>query len=280
MEFRYRGEAFEQKFFARLTSKEIAELPKQNALIILPVGAVEQHGPHLPVFTDSLIAEGILHSACKHLKEEDNIWILPPIAYSKSIEHLGYAGTISLSGSTLEAMIKDIAASLKKSGFRKFVLFNSHGGNHDLLNSVARDIRIETGLMTFRLNSYDFNVSEDLIEEKEAAYGIHGGEIETSFILSFKTDWVKKELCPDEFIQFPESAKHLQLKGSHYVAWRMEDISKSGILGNAKKASKETGEIIANRLGEKLAVVLREMAEFEMDDLINISTEKQYSPLT
>lgn len=114
MEFRYQGEAFEQKFFARLTSKEIAELPKQNALIILPIGAVEQHGPHLPVFTDSLIAEGILHSACKHLKEEDNIWILPPIAYSKSIEHLGYAGTISLSGSTLEAMIKDIAASLKK----------------------------------------------------------------------------------------------------------------------------------------------------------------------
>lgn len=70
MEFRYQGEAFEQKFFARLTSKEIAELPKQNALIILPVGAVEQHGPHLPVFTDSLIAEGILHSACKHLKKK------------------------------------------------------------------------------------------------------------------------------------------------------------------------------------------------------------------
>ncbi|EIJ80420.1 Creatininase [Bacillus methanolicus PB1] len=273
MDLCYHGEVFERNFLGRLTSKQVEELPKQKALVILPIGAVEQHGPHLPIYTDSLIAEGVLKAVCNYLNEDDNIWILPAIPYGKSTEHLGYAGTISLSGSTLQLIVKDIATSLQKSGFRKLVLFNTHGGNHDLLNMIARDIRIETGLITFRLNSYDFDVAEDIITKQEAAYGIHGGEVETSLVLSFKSEWVKKELCPSEIMQFPMKIKHLQLKGNNYFAWKMEDISNTGILGNARKATKEKGEKIIGRLSEILAQVLREMAEFEIDELTCVSSD-------
>jgi len=265
---RYEGDAFEKRFLARLTSEEVGKLRKDDALVILPIGAVEQHGPHLPVYTDTLIGEGVLKQAFELLDEEENIWVLPPMPYGKSTEHLGKAGTMTLSAATLQAVVMDIAKSVKASGFRRLLLFNTHGGNHDLLNMVSRDIRIETGMMVFRLNPSSPKTAA-LITEQEQKFGIHGGDVETSMVLAFKENWVHREKSPREFVQLPEGTKHLYLKGTSYFAWIMDDISDSGIAGDATQATEEKGLEINQYVAESFVEALKEMRRFEIETVKN-----------
>ncbi|MGP7818140.1 creatininase family protein [Niallia sp. 01092] len=264
---RYSGHAFEKRFLPRLSTKEVEVLEKEDVVVVLPVGAIEQHGPHLPIYTDTLIGEGLLVQALEMLPEEENIWVLPPLAYGKSTEHLGMPGTITLSASTLQAVITDIAKSVQQSGFKKLLLFNTHGGNHDLLNMISRDIRIETGLTVFRLNP-DYSVIDSLISEKEQKFGIHAGEVETSMILALKESWVNMDLSPTEFVHLPEDTKHLYLKGSSYFAWVMNDISNTGVAGDAASATIEKGRKINALVSQQVASALKEMIRF------NISTVK------
>ncbi|MCP3029911.1 creatininase family protein [Halobacillus sp. A1] len=264
---RYSGKAFNEKFLARLTSKQVKELDKEDALVVLPIGAIEQHGPHMPVYTDTLIGEGLLAQTFEHFTNEQNIWMLPPLPYGKSTEHLGMTGTMTLSASTLQAVVSDIAESVKESGFRRLVLFNSHGGNHDLLNMVSREIRIQTGLMVFRLNSSEGHGLDGVVSEKEKKFGIHGGEVETSMVLDFKPDWVDMKRSPIDFVELPEDNQHLYLKGGCYFAWVMDDISYTGMAGDATKATREKGIKINARTSEFLAEVFEEMSRFEIEDL-------------
>ncbi|MGG3643838.1 creatininase family protein [Bacillus gobiensis] len=259
---RYQGIAFEKRFLPRLTTMQIKEMPKEDALLVLPIGATEQHGPHLPVYTDTLLGEGLLNLAFTHL-ENENVWLLPPIPYGKSNEHFGLAGTITLSAATLQAVVMDIAKSVSESGFKKIVLFNSHGGNHDLLNMMAREIRIETGLMVFRLNSTAFDVTSEVISEKEQKFGIHGGEVETSMVLDLKESWVQMKYSTREFPKLDEDSS-IYLKGGCYFAWLTNDISESGIAGDASLGTKQKGEQFNEKLGIKIAKVLLEMSHFDL----------------
>jgi creatinine amidohydrolase/Fe(II)-dependent formamide hydrolase-like protein len=257
--------AWQECFLPRLSTKEVTELEKENAVVVLPIGAVEQHGPHLPVYTDTLIADGLLSAAFHHLSLQDNIWMLPPLPYGKSTEHLGHPGTITLSASTLQQVILDIGKSVSASGFRRIVLFNTHGGNNDLLNMISRELRIETGLMVFRMNGMDHKSEiASLFSEEELTYGIHGGDVETSLILALEEEWVNMTEAPHEFYQFENG---LDIKGGPYVAWVIDDLSDSGISGNAKLATKEKGEEILLRLGQKIAEALKLISDFEMETL-------------
>lgn len=263
---RYEGTAWEKRFLPRLTSKQIHELPKEHALVILPIGAVEQHGPHLPVFTDTLIGEATLTQTLEQVKSDKEIWVLPPIPYGKSNEHIGLPGTMSLSANTLHGIIMDLAKSVQASGFRRLLLFNTHGGNVDLLNTVAREIRIDTGLMVFYLMPGSLNDVTDIISPAEMEYGIHGGDYETSIVLSVKPDWVQMELAPDEV---PDMSRYqfLTLEGKIRFAWKMADISASGVAGNASVANVGKGEIIQSRVANVLSEALEELCDFEITDV-------------
>ena len=263
---RYEGQAFERRFLARLTTEEVEELEKDDALVILPIGAVEQHGAHLPLYTDTLIGEGILKSAFDLLDDDENIWLLPPLPYGKSTEHLGAAGTMSLSASTLQAVIMDIGKSVAVSGFKRLLLFNTHGGNHDLLNMMARDIRSETGLMVFRLNPASPETSQ-YISEQEQIYGIHGGDVETSQVLDFKADWVHMEKSEQDFVQLPAGTKHLALKGTSYFTWLMEDISSKEIAGNTTLATAEKGMKINRHIAFAAAEAFKEICRFDIENI-------------
>ncbi len=266
MFLRYEGAAWEQRFLPRLTSKQVNDLPKEEALVILSVGAVEQHGDHLPVMTDALIGEATLTQALEKIDADEQVWLLPPVSYGKSNEHLGWAGTISLSANTLHSVIMDIARSLKLSGFRRLLLFNTHGGNTDLLNVVAREIRIATGLMVFNMAPHSLNVSADLVSEEELEYGIHGGDYETSVVMAIKPNWVQEHLRTAEF---PDVARYelLTLEGRIRFAWVTDDISESGIAGDATKATAEKGEIIQERVTDILAKAFVELSKFEIKDV-------------
>lgn len=257
------GKAWDAHFLPRLSRKQVAELDKENALVVLPIGAVEQHGPHLPTYTDTLINETMLTYAFEALPEGAPVWLLPPLPYGKSTEHLGHPGTITLSATTLMAVLLDIAKSLKTSGFRKMAFYNTHGGNLDLLNMMAREIRIETGLAVFRVQ-FDGSADPDVVK-REPIPDIHGGDIETSLVLASREHWVEMDEAPDEIPNFPVSP-NLQFQNKAF-AWVMSDLSDSGIAGNARLASAKLGAHLYERGGRAMAETLMELVRFDMSSL-------------
>jgi creatinine amidohydrolase/Fe(II)-dependent formamide hydrolase-like protein len=216
----------------------------------------------MPVFTDTLISEIVLAEAFEQLPDGANIWLLPAVPYGKSTEHLGHPGTISLSATTLMAVVMDIAKSLRISKFERLVLVNTHGGNSDLLNMMAREIRVETGMAVFRLDPGGLGSADEWITPLEKQYGIHAGDVETSLVLAAQPGWVHMELAPTEFPQFPDS-RYLQFR-SRSFAWTMDDLSRSGVSGDASKATAAKGEAMIKRYGEHLAQALMDMSGFDM----------------
>ncbi|WP_325176598.1 creatininase family protein [Paenibacillus alkalitolerans] len=263
---RYTGKAWDRHFFPRLSKLEVQQIAKDDALIVLPVGAVEQHGPHLPVYTDTLIGEALLTQAFELLPDDANIWLLPPLSYGKSTEHLGHPGTISLSADTLMKVLSDIGSSLKLSGFRKLLLFNTHGGNTDLLNMMAREIRIACGLDVFRLDAGALGIGDSLIDDIERKAGIHAGEVETSLVMAIQRSWVHDELAPCELPDFPAETSCLSFKKKAF-AWVMDDLSSTGISGDATKASEEKGMKMLVAAGNIISEALMQIAAFDMKSL-------------
>lgn len=263
---RYEGSAFEKRFLPRLTFKEVEQLPKDNALVVLSIGAVEQHGYHLPLMTDALIGEAALVDALEQLPEDVPVWMIPPLSYGKSNEHIGFAGTLSLSSFTLQHVVMDIAKSLHASGFRKLLLFNTHGGNIDLLNLVAREIRIATGMTVFYLAPYQLDDFSDMLTAEEVKFGLHGGDYETSIVKSIKPDWVHDNLAVRE-IPDMSSYQYLTIEDSIRFAWITSDISKSGVLGDATTASLEKGNSIRERITKYLVQALEELCTFNVTDV-------------
>ncbi|MCS7464002.1 creatininase family protein [Paenibacillus doosanensis] len=266
MERRYNGSAWHDRFLPRLTSSEVQALPKEEALVVLPIGAVEQHGSHLPVYTDTLLAETVLDEACKCLPEQYAVWLLAPMPYGISSEHSGRAGTISLSIPTLQGVLMDIAQGVRESGFRRLLLFNGHGGNSALLNLMAREVRLKTGLMVFCLNVGGLTIEEGLITEKERLLGIHGGDYETSLIMASYPEWVREERLGAEYPRLEEHSRYLRFQNAGF-AWTIDDVSESGILGDARTASADKGKLLYERQGRQVADILMELTSFEIGKL-------------
>jgi creatinine amidohydrolase len=214
------------RFLPYLTTTDIAALPKQKAAVALNVCAVEQHGPHLPVATDVILGVSILSLALERLEPSVQLWVIPPLAYGRSNEHARFAGTVTLSQSTMATVVREIAQSLSRTGFRRLILFNSHGGNLPVLDYLARDLREETGLMVFPISMFRLGLEYPQISEEEARWGTHAGPM-------------------------------------HY-AWLTDDITTSGAIGDPRPARRERGEDIVELTVAKTARVLEEICSFEM----------------
>lgn len=264
----HRLDFLKKRFLPQLTSVQVKELRKEDALVILPIGATEQHGPHLPVYTDSILVETMLNESFAHLSEQENIWTLPTIPFGKSNEHINRPGTFTLSFETLKSIVVDISRSVKKNGFNKLVLFNGHGGNMDTLKLIARDMRIELDLMVFIINVGGLTVPEEIVTKEELIMGIHGGDYETSLLMCSYPEWVDESKLPNEVPKLAEKSKYLRFQKGNF-AWIIDDVSTSGILGNASIATKEKGKDLYKEQGKELALLLQDILQFESDDLID-----------
>jgi creatinine amidohydrolase len=257
-----------QRRLAWRTSPEVEEIARGNALVIQPIASVEQHGPHLPCYTDSLVADGLVARAVALTPVDVEVWTLPVIAYGKSNEHLGFPGTISLSAETLIAVCRDVGRSVARSGFRKLAFVNGHGGQPHLLEMVARDIREETGLMVFPLFPYRLGVPEGVVSSPdEEALGIHGGELETSLVLALEPEAVhmdRAEPGDDRVRKLYGDLEHLSLEGALPTAWLTRDLSENGVIGDPTQASAERGERALSHLADGLSRVFAEICEFEL----------------
>lgn len=254
---------------AHLSSTQIGAIDKSNAVVVQPIGAVEQHGPHLPVITDALTAERISERAVAALPDDANVWLLPTIHYGKSTEHLGWPGTIAMSTDTLLSVCLDLGRSVAASGFRKLVFVNGHGGQPSLLDVVARDIRVETGLEVFPLMPGRLGVPEG-VEQADAGYGIHGGQHETSIVQALAPELVRMEHAVhdgQEVGKLYASARHLTLEGRGPTAWVTDDLSATGVLGDATTASRELGERLVAHQVTALAETLLEIRDFAFPEV-------------
>ena len=249
--------------FAYLTWKQVDALPRESTLLVLPTAAIEQHGHHLPLATDTLINNLLLGKALALLPEELPIYALPPVCYGKSNEHIGFPGTLSVSAQTFMAVVRDLGASIAASGFTKLVIYNTHGGNTSLVDVLARDLRAEFGLRAFSLFGSP-GAAFDGVSKQERAYGFHAGEIETAFLLHATPELVRSDQYTSNYIARVDEPELLKPEGSSAnFAWLTKDIAPSGVLGDPSPATAEHGEQWSNEAATRIAELLAAMYKFE-----------------
>ncbi len=249
--------------FAYLSWKEVDALPRANTLLILPTAAIEQHGHHLPLATDMLINNLLLGKALERIPPDLPVFALPPVCYGKSNEHLGFPGTLSFSAQTFLAVVRDLGASIASAGFKKLVLYNTHGGNTSLVDVLARDLRAEFGLRTFSLFGSG-GMAFDGLSAQERTYGFHAGEIETAFLLHAAPELVRTGEYTTNYIARVDQPELLKPEGSAAnFAWLTRDIAPSGVLGDPTAATAENGERWVNEASARIAEILVAMHNFE-----------------
>ena len=228
------------------TSDEIRALAPE-CVAIQPVASVEQHGPHLPLGTDSMIVEEFARRLRERFQKENcPALFLPLMAYGKSNEHINYPGTITYSAQTFMDVLMDVGRSCARAGFRKLVFLNAHGGNFEVLDVMAREIRIETGMYVFsiqpsRLPS-DRTKMGCAMTPDELRYGIHGGLAETSAILHVRPELVKRENFRESYPTCFEGCGYVDFSGKVSFGWMTKDVSNTGAVGNPVGATAEQGE--------------------------------------
>jgi len=258
-----------------LTSNEIGKLDKKKSLVILPLASIEQHGPHLPVGTDTIILQSLIDKIIREIDIEGyNIVFAPLLQVGKSNEHIGFPGTITFSTTTYYSLIFDIAKSIALSGFKKLLLFNSHGGNTDMLNMISRDLRIELGIEVFVFDWWFTPFWSEALEElKESGkYGVfHACELETSLMLNARPETVHMELAVDEDPNKNLDNYNYTILGPYITGWKTSDVTKSGIIGAPSYATAEKGKKFYEYAVKKLRDILVEIANIEY---INTNTQQ------
>jgi creatinine amidohydrolase len=249
--------------FAYLTWKQVDALPRESTLLVLPTAAVEQHGHHLPLATDTLINNLLLGRALERLPAELPIYALPAVCYGKSNEHIGFPGTLAVSAQTFLAVVRDVGASVAGAGFRKLVLYNTHGGNTALVDVLARDLRAEFGLRTFSLFGSG-GANFEGVSAQERTYGFHAGEVETALLLHAVPELVHTGEYTTNYIARVDEPELLKPEGSAAnFAWLTKDIAPSGVMGDPTPATAENGERWANEAAAHLGKILLAMYKFE-----------------
>ena len=249
------------RFLPYLSWTEIAALPdRENTVIVLPTGATEQHGPHLPCFVDTVISSGVVGHALAKLPSEVPAFAMAPITYGKSEEHLHFPGTMTVSGETLLATMNEIGESVYRSGFRKLLIVNGHGGQPQIMEIAAREMRLRHGdyivvpSFTWRVP----NVAGRYLSDKEKKLAMHAGHAETAIMLALAPDTVHMERAvanyPPEF-----ASKLLSADGRPACAWSARDFGPSGVIGDPLPATKEQGEAILESLAVGWAQAITEL---------------------
>ncbi len=253
-----------------LKTTDFAALPPDRAVAVLPIAAVEQHGPHLPTGTDSLILAAILEALGERRLANGAALLLPPQTIGASPEHASFAGTLSAGAETLLALWTDVGRAVARTGIRRLLVLNSHGGNTALADVAALRLRAEAGLAVTTCTTHRLGVPDGLVPATEARFGIHAGRIETALIRAIAPHLVADEACRD----FASSEAQLVNRhpdlgaagGVARLAWMAEDLNPEGAVGNAALATADEGRAILRHMVERLERLL--------DDLLTLTPPK------
>jgi creatinine amidohydrolase len=251
---------------AELRAPQVAERLSPRSIIVQPLGAIEQHGPHLPFDTDLVIAGDVADAAVAEVGDALDCWLLPPLAYTKSNEHAWSAGTVWLSATTLLAVLDDIGRSVATLPARKLVFFNGHGGNSALLGVANRELRLQYGLMTF-LAHPGMPVDQGgagSANADELGMGIHGGTDETSLMLHLRPERVAMTVATRNVPEWMAGNRHVRFGGRVGFGWLSNDFGAAGHIGDPTAATAERGKELFEGSVRAFGEALAEVAAFEL----------------
>jgi len=260
-----------------LATTDFATLDLARAIAVLPLGATEQHGPHLPLSVDANLAHSMIEACSRLLPPDLPALFLPVQRIGYSPEHGAYPGTLSLKADTVIRLWTDIAESVAASGVKKLVLFNTHGGNVGLLDVVARELRARLGMLVYSVNWFDLPLQtpegEDAMARftpEELRFGVHGGQVETSIMLALKPRLVRMSKARQFTSSSEARARDFRILGngkSAKLAWMAQDLNPCGCAGNAAAAKVEDGLAVLEAAGRALAALLVEIDRLPADTL-------------
>jgi creatinine amidohydrolase len=255
------------KFWAEMSWRDFAAADMSKIVAVLPVAAIEQHGPHLPVGVDTFINEGYLATAVKQIPDDMPVLILPIQAVGKSNEHIEYPGTLTFSLETITRAWTEIGDSVARTGCRKLVFMNSHGGNVPVIDVVARELRVRHRMLAVHAAWHRLGYPAELFSAQERAHGIHGGEAETSLMLAFRPKTVRMSEAQNfvsSAIGIEQEFRELRVTQPIGFGWMASDLHPLGTAGDASKATAEKGEACAKNGAEAFLDLLRDVLAFDL----------------
>jgi creatinine amidohydrolase len=254
-----------------MTTADARRAAERDPVVILPLAAIEQHGPHLPLSTDLDIGMGLLASAFRHLPDDFPAWVLPVQAVGSSREHVRFPGTLSLDPELLTSVIYQYGVALARYGIRRLLLSNSHGGNRAALDAAGLRLREEQGLLVVKVSYFDLPRPESLdLPDSEWRHGLHAGAVETSMMLHLRPDLVRMGEFRDARAlgeELEETMRRLSPEGAVSFSWLADDLNRSGAVGSAVRADAAKGERLVAHYGEALADVIRDVRAFPLERL-------------
>jgi creatinine amidohydrolase len=261
------------RYWADLSTRDFAQLDTARTIAVLPLAAIEQHGPHLPVSVDTDLVDGVVVAALPHLPPELPVLFLPTQAIGLSPEHQRFPGTLTLSAHTVISLWTEIGDSVARAGVKKLVLLNSHGGQVGVLDIVARDLRARLDMLVYSVNWFNLPLGEAVEQQfsaEEHRFGIHAGQIETALMLALKPERVAMARARNFASASQQRADKFPILGngkSARLAWQMQDYNPAGAVGNAAAATPEQGRAVLQAAGQALARLLGEIDQLPPDTL-------------
>jgi creatinine amidohydrolase len=230
-------------------------LPLADRVVVIPIGSNEQHGPHLPTGTDTIILEAVVKGVRHRFSPMDPFLFIPIMPFGESPEHMDFCGTISLKAATLLSVMEDIVSSLHAHGANKFVFLNSHGGNTSLLGAIAHELRYSKKVEISCLNFW----SEEILSYSQIAEiipgldypEIHAASVETSILLYLNPDFVG---------DIPEKFQPKAPYPAIPTGWSTADLSDNGIIGDPRNSSSERGKQLYQLFVDRIVAILLEIA--------------------
>jgi creatinine amidohydrolase len=236
-------------------------------IAVLPLAATEQHGPHLPVGTDVMIAQAYLARVRELLSEAIPATFLPIQPVGISTEHIGFPGTLTLPTETALRNWMAIGESVARAGIKKLVMVTSHGGNSAAMSLVAQDLRAHHGLLAVATAWSRFGVPEGLFPAEELRHGIHGGAVETSIMLARYPHTVRGDAIADfhpTSVAMEKDYRRLSTQRPAPFAWQAQDLHQSGAAGDATLASAEKGERLIDHGARAFCELLADVDNFDV----------------
>jgi creatinine amidohydrolase len=257
-------------YWTDLSTRDFAALDWARTIVVAPIAAVEQHGPHLPVGVDATIMQGCVERIVERLPRQQSVLFLPIQSIGVSIEHRDFPGTLTLSQGTAFAMMTELLESVIGAGALKLVLLSSHGGNSPLIAQLALELRARRGVLVVTSSFSRFGVPEGLYCAEELRHGIHGGEIETSLMLAFRPDLVDMARAQNfvaATFKFEREYKWLRADRPAGFGWMAQDLSPDGAMGDAAKATAEKGAATAAYWAGAFTELLQDVSAFDLSRL-------------
>lgn len=263
-----------KRWWGEFTARQFEGLDADRVVAVLPIAAVEQHGPHLPVFTDAAIQQGMLETAIALIPAELDVRILPVQAVGKSNEHLWAPGTLTISAETLIGHWCELGESVARAGVRKLVIVNSHGGNEAVMDILARELRVRQAMLAVKTSWMRFGTPPGLYSDAETRYGIHGGDVETSLMLHFQPQTVDMGQARDFRSRVEEAHSRFGLlahTGTHAFGWIASDLNPEGAVGEAHLGTAEKGAATAAWQAQGFVRLLEEVAAARLSEWLQKS---------